>query len=87
MNTSSKVQKSVAGHTTGSFINYMMGNNSTLPEVGKGCTILGWSDRHAYEVMNVSVDGKKVTIQQMKTEWTKVNILWGTKQEYYDYSF
>lgn len=63
-----KRQKSIAGHTTGSFINYMMGNNSTLPEVGKGCTLLSWTDRHAYEVLKVSADGKRVEIQQYLPE-------------------
>lgn len=166
-----KLQKSIAGKTTGSFINYMMGNNTSLPEVGKGATVLMWTDRHAYEVLNVSEDSKRVVIQQylptrsdnngmsetqnyeykelngqdevivwkwgawrreskiieftedyaktigndfyksedykllypedndsycpvliegktiQKTVYSKVNILWGVKEEYYDYSF
>lgn len=63
-----KLQKSIAGHTTGSLTNYLMGNNATLPQVGKGCTLLSWTDRHAYEVMSVSEDGKRVVIQQYKPE-------------------
>jgi len=37
----------------GGFINQMMGNNSSIPVVGKGCTILHYSDRSAYEVIEV----------------------------------
>lgn len=51
------------GTETGSFINMMMSNNSTLPEVGKGATILSWTDRDAYEVISVSKDYKTVVIQ------------------------
>lgn len=123
---------------TGSFINMLMSNNSTVPEVGKGATVLLWTDRHAYEVIEVSNDKKRVVVQQyfpkridkngmsesqeyeykelspvkevivwkwggwrferdvMKhqqglTKWVKkypkVNIIWGVKREYYDYSF
>lgn len=59
-----KTQRSIASKTTGSLINYVMGNNNTLPVVGQGATRLSWSDRHAYEVMSVSKDGKCVIIQQ-----------------------
>jgi len=52
------------GIETGSFINMMMSRNRSLPEVGKGATLLSWTDRHAYEVMSVSPDGKRVVIQQ-----------------------
>lgn len=47
-----------------SFVNWMMANNESLPEVGKGATVLLWSDRHAYEVMEVSSDKKKVLVQR-----------------------
>lgn len=57
-------QKSRAGVTTGSFFNYLMGNNQSVPVVGKGATVLHWTDRSAYEVMSVSEDGKRVVIQQ-----------------------
>lgn len=53
---------------TGSFFNMVMGNNSTLPEVGKGATILLWTDRHAYEVMEVSDDKKSCIIEQYLPE-------------------
>lgn len=56
------------GKHTGSVMNHLMSSNSTLPEVGKGCTILMWSDRHAYEVISVSEDKKRVVIQQYIAE-------------------
>ena len=52
----------------GGFINQMMGNNSTLPEVGKGATELMYSDRHAYEVTEVSEDQSRCVLQQYRPE-------------------
>jgi hypothetical protein len=52
------------GTQTGSFINMMMSGNSSIPEVGKGATVLSWTDRHAYEVIEVSKDGRRVIVQQ-----------------------
>ena len=49
----------------GSFTNYLMGNNSTTPEVGKGATLLSYSDRHPAEVLEVSADGKQCVIREM----------------------
>ncbi len=49
----------------GGFFNQLMGNNSTEPVVGKGCTILMYSDRDPYQVIDVSEDGNKCTIQAM----------------------
>jgi len=49
----------------GSLINDLMGNNSTVPEVGKGATILLYSDRHPYEVLEVSEDKKSALIREM----------------------
>jgi len=40
--------------TAGSFFNQLMGNNRTIPVVGKGATILHYSDRSAYEVLEVN---------------------------------
>ena len=50
------------GTQTGSFFNHLMSNDITPPVVGKGATILVWSDRHVYFVDSVSPDGKEVTI-------------------------
>lgn len=49
----------------GSFTNYMMGNNSSTPEVGKGATLLSYSDRYPAEVLEVSADGKRCVIREM----------------------
>ena len=49
----------------GGFINQMMGNNSSIPKVGEGATILMYSDREAYEVVSVSEDGSSCSIRKM----------------------
>ena len=49
---------------TGSLMNHMMSNSSRQPKVGEGATILGWTDRKAYEVISVSNDGKEVVLQR-----------------------
>ena len=49
---------------TSSLVNHIMSSNGTRPEVGKGATILRWTDRQAYEVVNVSKDGKEVLLQR-----------------------
>lgn len=51
----------------GGFINQMMGNNSTTPIIGEGATILMYSDREAYEVIEVSNDGMQCVIRKMDT--------------------
>jgi len=120
------------GKDTGSFFNHLMANSMSVPEVGKGATILHWSDRSAYFVNFVSADGKRVILERAKavrtdengmcdsqqykyerdesaqivlivfrhgkwrevstgwdgkTNYNPVHILFGTMQEYYDYSF
>lgn len=49
---------------TGSFINYCMGSNNSVPVVGEGATMLLHSDRHAYEVISVSKDGKRAKLMR-----------------------
>ena len=49
---------------TGSLMNHMMSSSSRQPKVGEGATILGWTDRKAYEVISVSKDGKEVVLQR-----------------------
>src|SRR3989339_659162 len=135
-------QQMKAGKETGSLTNHIMGRNATLPKVGEGATILHWTDRSAYEVMEVSKNYKTVVIQKyeawrkriktieytnetfelivkgrkdgtyndkcdlfkeihdengefrfvagktiVRTKFSKVNIVFGIRQEYYDYSF
>ena len=55
-NTNTKTQKRSL-RSTGSFFNYLMANNSIIPVVGKGATILLYSDRKVAEVIEVSKDG------------------------------
>jgi hypothetical protein len=50
----------------GGFINQMMGNNATEPKLGEGATILMYSDREAYEVIDVSECGSKCTLREME---------------------
>lgn len=49
----------------GGFINQLMGNNSSEPIVGEGATILHYSDRSAYQVIEVSNDGLTCVLQKM----------------------
>jgi len=68
MNNSIKKQSRRVG-VAGGFINQMMGNNSTTPKVGEGATILMYSDRHAYEVIEVSDCGNACVIREMDTKF------------------
>jgi hypothetical protein len=77
-------QKSIAGKDTGSLMNLVMGNNDTLPQVGKGCTLLMWTDRHAYEVMEVSEDSKRVVIQKYVPKRLDTNAY--SENQNYEYS-
>ena len=56
------------GKDTGSLVNWLMAHNNSTPEVGKGATILLWSDRRAYEVMSVSENKDRIVIQQYLPE-------------------
>ena len=47
----------------GSLQNLLMGSG-TAPKVGEGATILGWTDRHAATVIEVSKSGKAVSVQR-----------------------
>lgn len=66
----------------GGFINQMMGNNSSIPVVGEGATILMYSDREAYQVIEVSDDGLSCVIQKMDTK----NVGKSYGDERYEYS-
>lgn len=63
-------QKAPVG-VAGSFINQMMSNNNSLPEVGKGATELHHSDRTCYEVIEVSDDKKTVKLQRLEAKHNK----------------
>lgn len=47
-------------NNTGSFFNFLMGNNESVPEVGKGGTQLFHSDRRAFEVLEILDGGKRL---------------------------
>jgi len=66
VNNSVKRQTRKVG-VAGGFINQMMGNNSTIPVVGEGATLLSYSDRSAYEVIEVSANGMECVIRKMET--------------------
>lgn len=68
--TTLKVQRRKVG-TSGLLQNQLMGNNATVPVVGKGATQLHHSDRTCYEVIEVSEDGKTCRLQKLKAEWNK----------------
>lgn len=70
--------------STGSFYNWVMGNNSTLPVVGKGATQLHWSDRWAYEVIWVSNDQSECTIKRYNTK--RLDMLGMSDCQEYEYS-
>jgi hypothetical protein len=53
---------------SGSFFNYLMSNNSSVPVVGKGATIMLYTDRKVAEVVEVSEDGKRVVIEHLNAK-------------------
>jgi len=71
------------GSETGSFFNHLMSNNNSIPEVGKGATILYWTDREAYEVIEVSNDGKECKIQRYNAK--RVDKLGMSDSQEYEY--
>lgn len=66
----------------GSLVNHVLGNSATeyTPEMGKhwkiglGATMLCWSDRYPYRIVEINVKGSKITslvVQAMKYEADK----------------
>jgi hypothetical protein len=53
-----------AGKETGSLMNYLMSRKKTVPVVGRGATVLYWTDREAWEVMEVSQDMKTAVLKK-----------------------
>lgn len=70
METIVKRQKAKIG-VAGSFFNQLMSNNCSIPVVGKGATIMHYSDRDVAEVLEVSADGKRVILESLVAEWDK----------------
>lgn len=52
---------------SGSFFNWLMANNATIPVAGEFATILMYSDRDVIRVDSVSNCGKKVVVEMMNT--------------------
>ena len=71
------------GTQTGSFVNWMMSQGQTPPVVGKGATVLLWTDRHAYFVDYVSKDGKEVVIERANCR--RADNLGMSDQQAYEY--
>ena len=53
----------------GGLINQLMGNNSSVPVVGEGATILQYSDRSAYEVISVADDKNSCVIRKVNAKF------------------
>lgn len=74
-----------AGTVTGSLINHVMSGNGTLvPEAGMGCTILGWTDRHAATIVEIKRDGKLIGIRQDDAKRVDQNGM--SEDQTYEYS-
>lgn len=54
------------GIETASLVNHIMSGAKGEPKVGEGATILQWTDRQAYEVLEVSDNGKRAIIQKYR---------------------
>lgn len=66
METAKRQRAKIGG--AGSFFNQLMSNNSTIPVVGKGATIMRHTDRDCCEVIEVSKDGKTVKLEHLDAE-------------------
>jgi len=52
---------------SGSFINYLMSNNNSIPVVNDWATELMWSDRRVYLIREISKDMKRVVVESCHT--------------------
>lgn len=68
MNNTQFTQRRRIG-VAGLLTNQMMGNNQSRPEVGKGATILHYSDRTVAEVISVSEDFKTVKLESLDARY------------------
>lgn len=65
-------QKSKVG-VAGSFINQMMGNNSSTPKVGEWATILRYTDRSVCKVVGVTKGGKVCRVEHYSAKAANSN--------------
>lgn len=63
-----KFQQRAKVGVAGSFFNQLMSNNASVPEVGKGATIMYYTDRSVAEVIEVSEDGKTVKLESLNAK-------------------
>ena len=68
--------------SSGSLVNFLMGNNNTIPKVGEGATVLLYSDRHAYEVIEFNEKEKSCVIQRYQPERIDTQDFQTESQEY-----
>ena len=62
------------GTQTGSLINHLTSSaRDAAPAVGMGATILGWTDRYACTIVEVSASRKRVTVQRDNARRTDTN--------------
>jgi hypothetical protein len=78
MKSIEKVQRAKVG-VAGSFFNQMMSNNRSVPVVGKGATVMHYSDRDAYEVVEVSKDGMSCKLQYLEARAAIPNAPYGSQ--------
>lgn len=71
------------GVNTGSLMNHFKSANKSVPVVGKGATELLWTDRHAFEVTEVSEDQKQCVIQRYDPK--RVDKLGMSDCQHYEY--
>jgi hypothetical protein len=80
-------QKGTRIGAAGGFFNQLMSHNSTVPVVGEGATMLFYSDRHAYEVIEVDEKKKMVVIQRYApTRLDKLGMSDSQDYEYKDFT-
>jgi hypothetical protein len=65
-----------AGTETGSLVNHVYSRSrGVTPEVGMGCTLCGWTDRHAATIVSISKSGKRIGVQGDKATRTDRNFM------------
>lgn len=73
VNASNGLRQTQKITASGSFVNWLLSNNETAPIVGEGGTEMMYSDRRAFEVLEVLKGGKEVRIQYYKAKRTDKN--------------
>jgi len=70
--------------SSGSFVNMLMANNSSVPVIGEGATELMYTDRHAYTV--IDFDPKRKTAKIQRCDPKRTDNLGMSDAQCYDYS-